>query len=179
MSNLSAGHLSQIEQDKKMPSLLALTSIAEVLEVNPRYLLESEESRVTIVRANLRPDNHRPVPPLMSTELTSAESGSDLQVHRLILQPLAPALEFEPHPGEIVGFVLEGQLTITIEEQQIELEAGDSIHYEANQNYCLRCNGDAPCVVIWASSPPWNDLEQKIAAVLNDPVDVANTVESV
>lgn len=177
MSNLSAGYLSQIEQDKKMPSLLALTSIAEVLEVNPRYLLESGESQVTIVRANLRPENHHPVPALMSTELTSAESGSDLQVHRLVLQPLAPPLEFEPHPGEIMGFVLEGRLTIVIEEQRIELEAGDSIHYEANQNYCLSCNGDEPCVVIWASSPPWNDLEQKIGTVLADKTNVSVITE--
>jgi quercetin dioxygenase-like cupin family protein len=176
MSNLSAGHLSQIEQDKKMPSLLALTSIAEVLEVNPRYLLDSEESQVTLVRANLRPENHRPVPPLMSTELTSAESGSDLQVHRLALQPLAPPLEFEPHPGEIMGFVLAGRLTIVIEEQRIELEAGDSIHYEANQKYCLRCHGDEPCVVIWASSPPWNDMEQKIATVLSDKANISTVV---
>lgn len=179
VSNLSAGHLSQIEQNKKMPSLLALTSIAEVLEVNPRYLLESEENQVTIVRANLRPENLQPVPPLMSTELTSAESGSDLQVHRLVLQPSAPALEFEPHPGEIICFVLEGRLAIVIEEQQIELEAGDSIHYEANQHYCLSCQGDEPCVVVWASSPPWNDLEQKIAAVLSDIIDTASVVESV
>jgi len=179
MSNLSAGHLSQIEQEKKMPSLAALTSIAEVLEVNPRYLLESEESQVNITQANFNPENYEPVLPIMSTELTSAESGSDLQVHRLVLQPAAPRLEFEPHSGEIFGFVLEGVLKIIIEEQQIELEAGDSIHYDANQHYCLSCQGDEPCVVIWGSSPPWSDLEQKIANVLSDTVDVASAVESV
>ena len=179
MSNLSAGHLSQIEQEKKMPSLVALTSIAEVLEVNPRYLLESEESQVNIIRANLKPDNHEPVLSIGSIELTSAESGSDLQVHRLVLQPLALRLEFEPHAGEIFGFVLEGKLTIIIEDQQIELEAGDSIHYDANQHYCLSCQGDEPCTVIWGSSPPWSDLEQKIAAVLSDPVDTASAIESV
>ena len=118
MSNLSAGHLSQIEQEKKMPSLAALTSIAEVLEVNPRYLLESEESQVNITQANFNPENYEPVLPIMSTEL--------------VLQPAAPRLEFEPHSGEIFGFVLEGVLKIIIEEQQIELEAGDSIHYDAN-----------------------------------------------
>jgi quercetin dioxygenase-like cupin family protein len=93
-----------------------------------------------------------------------------------MLQPLAPALAFEPHPGEIMGFVLEGRLTIVIEEQRIELEAGDSIHYEANQNYCLSCHGDEPCVVIWASSPPWNDLEQKIATVLSNNANISTVV---
>jgi mannose-6-phosphate isomerase-like protein (cupin superfamily) len=166
MSHLSASHLSQIEQDKKLPSLAALASIAEVLEINPRYLLESEENQVFITRANLKPEDDVPLLSIMSTELTSAASGSDIAVHRLALQPHASGLEFEPHPGEVFGFVLEGQLTITIEDQQIELEAGNSIHYEANQYYCLECGGDKPCLVIWGSSPPWTDFDTKIQAVL-------------
>lgn len=165
MSNLSAGYLSQVEQDKKIPSLMALTGIAEVLEINPRYLLEPEENQVNIVRANLKPENLSFIPSIVSTELTSAVSGTDLEVHRLILQPEAPNLEFEPHSGETLGFVLEGKVIITFEDQRIELEAGDSIHYDANQVYSLTCQGDQPCVVIWCNSPRQTDFEAKIRAV--------------
>lgn len=162
MSSLSAGYLSQVEQDKKMPSLMALTGIAEVLEINPRYLLEPEENQVNVIRANLKPKILDFIPPITNTELTSVVSGSDLEVHHLTLQPEAPSLEFEPHSGETLGFVLEGKLIIIFEDQRIELEAGDSIHYDANQVYYLMCHGDQPCVTIWCNSPRQTDFEAKI-----------------
>ncbi len=162
MSNLSAGYLSQIEQDKKTPSLVAFTSIAEVLEINPRDLLEPEKDQVYITRAADRLANSNTNASIFQVPLTSVTSGSDLGAQRLILQPNAPPLEFEPHSGEIFGFVLAGALTVIIEDEQIELEAGDSIHYDANQSYRLNCQGDAPCLIIWCSSPPWHDLEAKI-----------------
>jgi transcriptional regulator with XRE-family HTH domain len=165
LSSLSASHLSQIEQDKKMPSLVALTSIADVLEINPRYLLEPEEEQVHVIRANHPATDTGTTAPLSSTELTSAISGSDLEVHRLLLQPDVAPLNFEPHPGEVFGFVLSGTLLVAIEAQQIELETGDSIHYDANQFYSLSCLGEKPCLVIWCSSPRWTGFEATLLAV--------------
>lgn len=164
LSSLSASHLSQIEQDKKMPSLVALTSIADVLEINPRYLLEPEEEQVHVIRANPT-TNTGTVSPISSTELTSAISGSDLEVHRLLLQPDLAPLNFEPHPGEVFGFVLSGTLLVAIEQEQIELKAGDSIHYDANQFYSLSCLGEKSCLVIWCSSPRWTGFEATLLAV--------------
>jgi transcriptional regulator with XRE-family HTH domain len=165
-SSLSASHLSQIEQDKKMPSLAALTGIAEVLDINPRYLLEPEEIQVTITRASLEADAS-PAPPVSSSNLTSFVSGSELEVQRLVLQPHTRPLEFEPHAGEVLGFVLEGRLFIAIEDQEIELEAGDSIHYEANQFYRLVCLGEEPCLIIWCNSPRWAGFEARLQAAAN------------
>ncbi|MFN8455902.1 MAG: helix-turn-helix transcriptional regulator [Anaerolineae bacterium] len=45
-SDLSASHLSQIERGKTSPSLMTLNSIAQALEVNLRYLFESEQDQV-------------------------------------------------------------------------------------------------------------------------------------
>jgi mannose-6-phosphate isomerase-like protein (cupin superfamily) len=73
--------------------------------------------------------------------------------------------------------VLEGRLLITLEEEQIELSAGDSIHYDANQSYRLRVPGESPCVLIWGNSPPRNDLAQRIASVLGEATDVNPVVE--
>ena len=173
--DLSASHLSQIEQDKKMPSLVALTDIAEALEINPRDLLEPDSDPVHIAAT---PPPSTDVPPLISTlVLTSPSSGSDLEVQRLVLQSGAPELAFEPHSGEIFGYVLEGLLLVTLEEEQIELSAGDSIHYDANQSYRLHVLGESPCVLIWGSSPPRNDLAQRIASALGQATDVNPLVE--
>lgn len=145
-----------------MPSLLALTGIAEVLDINPRYLLEPGQDQVFVTRASLEAD--AAPAPVAGSELTSLLSGSDLEARRLVLQPQARPLEIEPHPGEVFGFVLDGRLLIAIEDQEIELEAGDSIHYDANQFYRLVCRGNEPCLVIWCNSPRWAGYEAWLQA---------------
>lgn len=155
-----------------MLSLVALTDVAEALEVNPRDLLEPETDQVHIMQTASRSNNADPAPLIASLLLTSLSSGSDLEVRRLVLQAGAQSLAFEPHSGEIFGYVLEGSLSVTLEGEQIVLKAGDSIHYDANQPYRLQCQGESPGVVIWCGSPPRNDLEQKIAEVLRDNADV-------
>ncbi len=153
-SNLSASHLSQVERDKSTPSLMTLASIAEALEVNLRDLFESEKDRVDIRRATHGADEAYDSSSVIRSRLTSRESYWNVEVDRLTLCPEAPDLKFEPYPGEALGFVLKGTLIIVIDDDQFELEAGDSIHYDANRPSCLRCSGDSPCTVIWCSSPP-------------------------
>jgi len=57
---------------------------------------------------------------------------------------------------------------VALEEEEIELSVGDSIHYDANQVYRLQSQGETPCILIWCNSPSQSDLAQKIAAVLGD-----------
>jgi mannose-6-phosphate isomerase-like protein (cupin superfamily) len=174
---LSASHLSQIEQNKKMPSLIALTDIAEALEINPRDLLEPESDPVHIMQTPRHSTNSEAGPLISNLVLTSLSSGSDLEVQRLVLQPGAPDMAFEPHSGEIFGYVLEGKLVVTLEAEQIELSVGDSIHYDANQTYHLHVLGETPCVLIWCSSPPRHELAQRIASILGQATDVDPVVE--
>lgn len=157
MSSLSASHLSQVERDKSTPSLMTLASIAQALSVNLRDLFESEGDQIHIGRAADRSQLADDTSPTVSLQLTNRNSSWKLEVDRLILQPDAPCLEFDPYPGEVLGFVLEGSLELTINDEKIALKAGDSIHYDANQPYRLSCGGDSLCTVIWCNSPPRND----------------------
>jgi transcriptional regulator with XRE-family HTH domain len=168
MANLSASHLSQIERDKVTPSLVTLTGIASALEVSLRDLFESEADQVRIVRATLTGDEGTDISPGVRSRLTSPENGWDLEVHRLTLYPDAPYLEFEPHLGEVLGFVLKGALTIVIDDEQFELGSGDSIHYDANRPYHLCCSGDGPCTVVWCNSPPRYEMVSGYEAIVED-----------
>ena len=153
-SKLSASHLSQVERDKSTPSLMTLASIAQALEINLRNLFESEGDQIYVARAADRSEERGETSPVLKLPLTIPDSSWKLEVDRLTLHPEAPCLEFEPYPGEVMGFVLDGALVLVIDDEQIELEAGDSIHYDANQPYRLCCYGDRPCSVIWCNSPP-------------------------
>lgn len=153
-ASLSVSHLSQIERDKTSPSLTTLTGIARVLGVSLRDLFEAGENQVHITRATYQPEDREVNPPASRLRLTNPEGGWSLEVHCSILHPQVPHMEFEPYPGEVLGFVLDGTLAIVVGDEQFELQAGDSIHYDANQSYRLCCRGDDPCTVIWCHSPP-------------------------
>jgi transcriptional regulator with XRE-family HTH domain len=164
-SNLSASHLSQVERDKTTPSLMTLSSIAQALDVSLRDLFDSEDNQLHLTRATGAEPLPGPVA-LAWSQLTSPATGRDLEVHRLTLPPGAPWLEFEPYSGEIVGFVLSGTLALRIDDDPVELAAGDSIHCDARQAHRIRCGGETPCTVVWCTSPPRPDMNARFEAVL-------------
>jgi transcriptional regulator with XRE-family HTH domain len=146
---LSASYLSQIERDKTAPSLSTLMDIAKTLNVEPRYFFETEAEVAYILRASGEPDSLAPDSSIARLRLTPDVGSSKLEAYRVIFQPHASFERLELFSGEEFGFVLTGELTIGVGDEQFVLAAGDSIHYDASQPHCWCNAGDEPCVVIW------------------------------
>lgn len=155
---LSASYLSQIERGVTMPSLARLTAIASALDMEVRYFFEDTASSPCVTRLNQaqRLDSTANV----LVELLSADpTDKKIQPHRLVCQPGASWDQLPTRPGEEFGFVLKGQLTVTVGEETFVLEAGDSIHYQTLQPHSWRNEGDEECIVVWAVSPPISEAE--------------------
>jgi transcriptional regulator with XRE-family HTH domain len=161
---LSASYLSQIERGVSMPSLSRLTTIASALGVEIGHFFEDDVPSPCVVRFN---HGHK----LGSTaditiELLSAEpSDKEIQPYRVVCKPGASRDQPPTYPGEEFGFVLKGQLTVTVGEETFVLEAGDSIHYQTIQPHSWRNAGDEECIVIWAVWPPVSEAELRGEAV--------------
>lgn len=156
--DLSASYLSQIERGVAMPSLPRLTAIARTLDVEVAYFFEDDFSSPCPIRSNQgrRLKNTADV----IVELLSADlSNSRIQPYCVICQPGASRDSRPTHPGEECGFVLKGQLTVTVGEEIFVLKAGDSIHYQTLQPHSWRNEGDEECIAIWAVSPPVSEAE--------------------
>jgi transcriptional regulator with XRE-family HTH domain len=147
--NLSTSYLSQIERDKTTPSLSTLMDIAKVLNVGLRYFFETEAEAAYVVRADKSQDGLALNSSSAGLRLTPEVGGSKIEAYRVILQPHTSSEQLGSFPGEEFGFVLVGELTIKVGDEQFVLAAGDSIHYDALQPYCWINEGDEPCVVIW------------------------------
>lgn len=147
-ASLSASHLSQIERDKTAPSLSTLMDVARALNVGPRYFFETEGDAVYIRRADIGQD-HAPNGRIECLRLTPQIGSNKLEVYRVVLQPHTSREQPELFSGEEFGFVLTGELTITVGDEQIVLGAYDSIHYDAFQPRCWSNASDEPCIVIW------------------------------
>lgn len=62
--------------------------------------------------------------------------------------------EFYSHEGEECGMVLEGKYKGTIGDQEIILEAGDSIYYDSSIPHRWENVGETEVRAIWAITPP-------------------------
>jgi len=157
-TGLSASYLSQVERGVTTPSLTRLTSIAEALGAEVRYFFEEATASPCVVRANQGKSLHGA--PGITVELLSADpAGKNIQPYNLICRPGARREYSSVYPGEKCGFVLKGELTVTVGEETFVLAAGDSIHFDQHQPHSWHNNGDKESMVIWAVSPPLPETE--------------------
>ena len=155
---LSASYLSQIERSVTMPSLSRLATIARVLDVEVGHFFEDDASSPCVVEYNQGKRLRGAADAIV--ELLSADpSDKKIQPYRLACQPGASRDQPPTHQGEEFGFVLKGQLTVTVGEETFVLEAGDSIHYQTLQPHSWRNEADEECIAVWAVSPPISAVE--------------------
>jgi quercetin dioxygenase-like cupin family protein len=141
-----------------MPSLSRLTTIAKALDVEVGYFFEDDVSAPCIIRLNQGKRLSGTANAIV--ELLSADpTDKKIQPYRLVYQPGASRDQPPTYPGEELGFILKGQLTVTVGEETFVLKAGDSIHYQTLQPYSWRNEGDEECIAIWAVSPPIPEAE--------------------
>lgn len=157
-TDLSVGHLSQVERGLSMPSIKALHSISRALDVNVSWFFSSAqpappEERDYVVRRHQRrqirfdegiadflltPSLDRDLELLMSTFAPGASSGAQSYTH----------------DGEEAGVVLTGQLELWVDGRRLLLNQGDSFSFKSSLSHRYRNPGDRETVVVWAITPP-------------------------
>ncbi|MCA1971352.1 MAG: cupin domain-containing protein [Caenispirillum sp.] len=158
-SGLSLGLISQIERAISSPSIKALRSICEALDVPVSALfsddgIEFENERGLIVRhsARRRLDfNHKG----MVKELLTADAAGGIQLMEVILEPGAGSGD-QPydHQGDEAGVVLKGRVTLWIDERRYNLEEGDAFRFSSERPHRFQNSGRGEARILWAVTPP-------------------------
>ncbi|MGV8084443.1 MAG: helix-turn-helix domain-containing protein [Coriobacteriia bacterium] len=72
-----------------------------------------------------------------------------------IMQPLLVTLDPSDEPAELVthsgqefNLVLQGQVIVTFDDKQLELNAGDSIYFNPTHPHGQKCGSDVPAVFV-------------------------------
>jgi transcriptional regulator with XRE-family HTH domain len=153
LTDLTAGFLSQIENELLSPSLNSLQSIATALQVPMFYFLEED----------------RPTPVVRATErgklyFRNSQMGYELLAPELARQMLPLLIRMEPHavrvamplakPNEQWFFVLQGRLEITVGDETYCLDPGDSIYFDGNLLRRFGSVSDEELMVICCITPP-------------------------
>jgi transcriptional regulator with XRE-family HTH domain len=152
-TGLTAGFLSQIENDQTSPSLDSLQEIATALKVPMFYFLDDPQPCL-IVRAMERrklyfPDSH------MGYDLLAPDFTRQMMPLLIHMEPGARRVTLPlSKPTEQWMFVMQGCLEITVGHETDRLEMGDSIYYDGDLLQEFASVGEEDLRVICCVIPP-------------------------
>jgi quercetin dioxygenase-like cupin family protein len=152
-TGLSKGFISQVENHRTSPSLATLHDFARALETSAAYLVVEEDQVPCVVRSAER--SRVPVGGTTSrVEVLSARPRRNLE---MVMVELAPgpgsAVQRHYHHGEECLVCVEGYVRLACGEQTIELEPGDSCHYDGRLPHAIENSGLETARVLIAITP--------------------------
>lgn len=154
--------ISKVENDKIRPSIFMLHRLTHALDTNIAALFSGPDPEllpVRILRADQRPTFH--VDPdwhagegVWLERLIAPTKGGLLQANILHLAPSGRSDGVIQHNGEELGFVVEGQLELIVDDVVYVLRAGDSFFFPSSMAHGYRNSGNETVRVLWVNTPP-------------------------
>ncbi len=161
MVNCSESLLSKIENNKVQPSLRMLhrilahldTSIGSLFSLpdnNDRIVMrEGERHLIPTGTNNLRKNVGVKLEWLVPYPESQLLSGA---IH--IVTPGGGSEGCITHTGEEVGYILEGELELIVEDKTYHLNSGDSFFFPSDLLHGYRNPGKTETRIIWINTPP-------------------------
>ncbi|MCT8978427.1 XRE family transcriptional regulator [Clostridium sp. CX1] len=134
-TNLSIGFLSQLERGLTTIAIDSLDKVAKALEVNLSYFLDDFKSNKKVILRSYEKEVFQVYSNQFIHYHLTNDVGEKSFLPRLIeILPTNSKEEVAPYPheGEEFIYVLEGILTLFINNEQHELYPGDSAHYNSS-----------------------------------------------
>jgi quercetin dioxygenase-like cupin family protein/DNA-binding XRE family transcriptional regulator len=161
LAGCTESFLSKVENEKVNPSLTMLHRIVAVLELNTAALFSQRDVNagpVAVMRAGERP----------LIKVDPLRRGPGIQLERLVANPEAALLQANihrvaakgstegwiQHDGEELGYVISGELELTVDGVTQRVSAGDSFFFHSNLPHGYRNPGTQEAVVVWVNTPP-------------------------
>ena len=137
-SGLNIGYLSQIENDKAVPSLEALSAIAAALDVPPAWLLLDGSAPPRVVLAADRPRSAGPG----GGEVSEVDAGTsrDLRILEVVVPP-GGSTGVHAHQGDEHHVITAGRWRMTQGDHDVELGPGDYLAWDPTIPHDVECLG--------------------------------------
>ena len=150
---LSQPFLSQLENGKAMPSLMALHKVAQALETTAHNLLQpSEQLEVSLVRRG--DGDSYPLVEGASVRFLTRGHAHLMEPNEVVFEPDTATVN-AGHEGEEVIYVLDGCLRVELDgSDPVDLVRGDVYTYPATIPHTMTATGQAGCRFLVVTSPP-------------------------
>jgi quercetin dioxygenase-like cupin family protein/DNA-binding Xre family transcriptional regulator len=151
--------LSKIENERAIPSLTTLHRLCRALNLSVSTLLSSETAEPWTI---MRPEQRKTIghakaagsEGVLAEILVPSVEGRLLEGFLVIIEPGGHTNGTLQHKGEEVGFIVEGQLELTINNEKHLLRAGDSFYFPSDLPHAYRNPGKTRMRAVWINTPP-------------------------
>lgn len=150
--------ISKIENGKVAPSLIMLQRLVEALGRDLSSFFGADINAPGVVqKAGERPisttDAIRGGVGISYERLVPFAAGNLLEGNIHNIEPKAEKVDQITHQGETLGYVIEGEIELTIETTTYQLAAGDSFFFKNHLTNRYRNKGEVVARVIWVNTP--------------------------
>lgn len=150
-AGVSVGYLSQVERDHATPSLGTLAQVARALDVGIDYFIATPNARAALTRAGERRKFSVDGSSVIYERLGAEFPGNVLSSFILTVPP-GYRSEVVSHEGEEILYVLEGAITQRLDDEEMVMSAGDSLHFRGNRPHAWSNHTDQPTRLLWTGS---------------------------
>lgn len=150
-AGVSRAMLSDIEREVKNPTIKLLCQIAAGLECNVSFLLGEQEplaqERLQILRKDERQMLIEPCSGIERHLLAPAFQHRGIEVLWYVIPPDQRTGAFPPHRQGVEEHItiVQGRLHCCVGTQEVDLEAGDALFFEADVSHDFSNPGPGPC----------------------------------
>jgi transcriptional regulator with XRE-family HTH domain len=161
-SGLSSSFLSLVERGESSLSLTSLFAVAEALGLEASALLNYEaqskrgRSEYSLWRGIDHANEHFVVGDREYFPFRPGFDGQQFEPMILRVQPTTTMPPHSSHEGEEFGLVLSGILTMRLRTEEIDLSAGDAIHFPSTVPHSMENKTDRPVEAVWIMNQPWS-----------------------
>ncbi len=152
-AGVSVSHLSVIERDEATPSLGTLAQVARHLDVGMDYFIAVPDPQTGLTRAGERRHFAVDGSSIVYERIAADFAGNVLSSFILHIPP-GYRSETVSHEGEEILFVLEGSIVDRLDDEEMVLGAGDSLHFRGNRPHSWSNDGDRTARVLWIGTLP-------------------------
>ena len=152
--DLSKGFISQIERDQSSPSIATLVDILECLGTTPEeFFRETNPEQVHFCQGDAYDVEDEALGHKIAWIVPNAQKN-EMEPILLTLHPGGRSETYDPHAGEVFGYVLSGAAILHRGSQAWKIKKGDSVYYTASQPYFIENHTAHATSILWVSSPP-------------------------
>jgi transcriptional regulator with XRE-family HTH domain len=155
----SESMMSKIECGKVMPSLNMLHRVAMALDTSIAALFNTEDDQDLVVykaagRQSVTIRNGQNDAGIRLERLIPYAANRTLEGNIHIIGPGASNGGMIRHQGEEVGYVISGEINLTVADIRHVLSEGDSFFFRSDLPHSYQNTTDRQAVVLWVNSPP-------------------------